>query len=211
LLLETREHSSSLIIINNVNIIINNVAPVTLVTNIINININKGHDHYKATTFHQEVIMEDGNDENERNATSILTADEFLKIGLKLVGFKRRRIRRAKKKTNIDRFVAHYGSIPSICAIIWEDLQTTEVEEALVPAENLNVKFFLMAMHHLKRYPTSMRRTGVLFIADYWQVVAVPPIVQSSSGTRTVERCSTRSTQARKCVRFCGASSSENL
>jgi hypothetical protein len=53
------------------------------------------------------VIMADEN-------ASIITPDEFLFLGLKLVGYKRRRIRRAKKKTNIDRFVAHFGSVPCI-------------------------------------------------------------------------------------------------
>ena len=86
--------------------------------------------------------MEDGNEDNERNATSILTGDEFLKLGLNLVGYKGHRIRRCKKSTNVERFVEHYGSIPIICAIIWEDLQTTEVAEAWVPVEDLNVHFF---------------------------------------------------------------------
>jgi hypothetical protein len=63
----------------------------------------------------QDVIMEDGRNDNNaeqhNNVTSILTADEFLKIGLKLVGYKGRRIRRCKKKTNVDRFVAHFNYI----------------------------------------------------------------------------------------------------
>jgi hypothetical protein len=36
--------------------------------------------------------------------TSILTPEEIRKIGLKLVGFKRRRIQRDRRKTNFDRF-----------------------------------------------------------------------------------------------------------
>jgi len=34
--------------------------------------------------------------ENEHNVTSIITADEFLKIGLKLVGYTKRQICRCK-------------------------------------------------------------------------------------------------------------------
>jgi hypothetical protein len=112
--------------------------------------------------------MEDGNEDNAHNATSILTGDEFLKLGLKIVGYKGRRIRRCKKKTNVERFVEHYGSIPTICAIIWEDLQTTEVEEARVPVEDLNVHFFLMAMHALKRYPTEGEREAIFDISKKW-------------------------------------------
>jgi len=108
------------------------------------------------------------NDENEDNVTSIITADEFLKIGLKLVGYTKRRIRRCKKKTNVERFVAHFGSIPCVCACIWEDLQTTEVEEAQVPVNDLNVEYFLMAMHHLKRYVTESEREAIFDISKKW-------------------------------------------
>jgi hypothetical protein len=105
--------------------------------------------------------MEDGN-------PSVITADEFLKIGLKLVGFKRRRIRRCKKKTNVDRFVDHFGSVPCICASTWEDFQTTEVMEAQVPVEDLNVECFLMALHHLKRHLTEGEREAIFDISKKW-------------------------------------------
>jgi hypothetical protein len=101
---------------------------------------------------------------------SIITPDEFLFLGLKLVGYKRRRIRSAKKKTNIDRFVAHFGSVPCICASIWEDFQTTQVIEARVPVEDLNVEYFLalMALHHLKRYPTEGEREAIFDVSKKW-------------------------------------------
>jgi hypothetical protein len=106
--------------------------------------------------------MEDG---NHNNPTSILTADEFLKIGLQLVGYKKLWIRRAKKRSNVERFLGHYGSIPYICAMLWEDLQTTEVEETWIPAEHL---YFLMAMHHLERYPTEVKREDIFDISSKW-------------------------------------------
>ena len=52
--------------------------------------------------------------------------------------------------------------------MIWEDLQTTEVEEARIPAEHLKVEYFLMAMHHLKRYPTEIKREGMFDILSKW-------------------------------------------
>jgi hypothetical protein len=107
-------------------------------------------------------------DDEHTNVTSVLTADEFMKIGLKLVGYKRRRIRRAKKSTNVERFVEHFGSIPCVCASIWEDLQTTIVEEAQVEEKDLNVEYFLMAMHHLKRYPTEAEREAIFDISKKW-------------------------------------------
>jgi hypothetical protein len=48
------------------------------------------------------------------------------------VGFKRSRLKRAEKKTNIDRFRGHFGSTPNVIAEILEDLQTTEVEDVIV-------------------------------------------------------------------------------
>jgi hypothetical protein len=92
-------------------------------------------------TLHQDGTMEDKNNDNENNTIITLTADEFLKTGLKLVGYKRHRIRRAKKISNVEHFAGHYGSSPCICASICEDLQTTTVEEARVPVEHLNVAF----------------------------------------------------------------------
>ena len=100
--------------------------------------------------------------------TFIITADEFLKIGIKLVSYTKRQIRRCKKKTNVERFVAHFGSIPCVCACIWEDLQTTEVEEAQVPVNDLNVEYFLMAMYHLKRYVTESEREAIFDISKKW-------------------------------------------
>jgi hypothetical protein len=72
--------------------------------------------------------MEDGNDDNEHAASNFLTPDEFLKLGLKLVGYTKRRIQRSKKRSNVERFLGHFGSIPCVCASIWEDLQTTQLD-----------------------------------------------------------------------------------
>ena len=93
-------------------------------------------------------------DDNDHEVTSILTPSEFLKIGLRLVGFKRRRIQRAQPATNIDRFKSFFGSSPRVIAMLWEDLQKTQINEAQVPPQDRKIKYFLMAMHHLKRYPT---------------------------------------------------------
>jgi hypothetical protein len=93
--------------------------------------------------------MEDGNNNNEHNGAIVfLTADEILKTGLKLVGYKKGQIGRAKKTANVDCFLWHFGSIPCVCAIIWKDLQITKVKEACVPVKHLHFEHFLMAMHH---------------------------------------------------------------
>ena len=53
--------------------------------------------------------QESNDEEDQHGVTSIITADEILKIGLKVVGYKKHWIRRVKQTTNVDRFKAHSG------------------------------------------------------------------------------------------------------
>jgi hypothetical protein len=55
-------------------------------------------------------IMESAIDDDNHGVTSILTPKEIMKIGLKLVGFKRQRIRRARRKTNVKQFKTFFGA-----------------------------------------------------------------------------------------------------
>ena len=115
--------------------------------------------------------MEDGSDDSgdeDHGVTIILTTAKIMRIGLKLMGYTTRRIRRAKKKFNLDRFGGHFGCSPQVCATIWEDLQATAVEAARVEAKDLSVKHFLMALHHLKRYPTQIEREAIFDISLGW-------------------------------------------
>jgi hypothetical protein len=113
-----------------------------------------------------DIDVDESDDENE--TAIVFTVQEILKAGLRLVGYKRRRIRRAKYKTNINRFRGHFGSNPDVIADIWEDLQTTEIEDARVPPESLNLQYFLMANHFLKRYPTEVEREAQFDISPKW-------------------------------------------
>jgi hypothetical protein len=83
-------------------------------------------------------------DDDNSGVTSILTPSELLKIGLKLVGFQKRRIRRAQKETNIARFKSFFGSSPGVIAMIWEDLQKTRINKAQVPPQDRKIKYFLL-------------------------------------------------------------------
>ena len=110
--------------------------------------------------------LEDDND--NRGITSIITSNEMLKVGLKIGGYKNRRINRAKKATNIARFKSLYSSTPRVVASIWEDLQSTQVEGAHIRPGDRKVKFFLMALHHLKRYPTEYEREAKFDVNIGW-------------------------------------------
>jgi hypothetical protein len=71
--------------------------------------------------------------------------------GLRLVGYTRTRIKRAADATNIERFQSHYGVSPAVCCTIYEDLQTTAVEEARINnGSDISLKWFLIALHFLR-------------------------------------------------------------
>ena len=108
----------------------------------------------------------DFDDEESQDVSTIYTADEIMKIGLKRVNYKRKRIKRARRKRNVRRFVGHFGVPPTVAAQVWEDLQTTTTPEAFVEAANRNIDHFLMALHHLKKYPTELEREPIFDVDE---------------------------------------------
>ena len=95
----------------------------------------------------------------------IYTIDEMMERGLTIY-FSDARVRKAKVITNIRRFVGFYGSSPTVCCHIWEDLQTKLTPDAQIPDNKLNLKYFLMAMNFLKCYPTEIAREGPWNISE---------------------------------------------
>jgi len=82
----------------------------------------------------------------------IYTADQLLRIGLKMLGSDEHRQKRQSKKSNLADFKAHYGVYPIVIAQMWEDLQTTTIPEARFEAKaphnrnsGANIKNFLRA------------------------------------------------------------------
>ena len=89
--------------------------------------------------------------------TSVVTVDEMLREGLLLAGFSMEK--QAKQpKSNLQDFIDRCGSPPAVLACIWVDLQSTTLEEAHVPVKKRILKYFFMAHHFLKRYPTESQR-----------------------------------------------------
>jgi hypothetical protein len=91
----------------------------------------------------------------------ILTADELMRHGVVWAGYDQIRQQRVKRSTNIKRFKKKYGSAPVVCAQIWEDLQTTHIPEARVDEQYLDLKYFLVAINWLFRYPRDEEQAGV--------------------------------------------------
>ncbi|KAI2504968.1 hypothetical protein MHU86_9497 [Fragilaria crotonensis] len=87
-------------------------------------------------------------------AHRIHTPGDLLRIGLFLVGFDLARQQAVDSNTNVRRFKSHFGSSPVVCAVLWEDLITTDIQEArVVPAPGALDKF-LMCLYFLKTYAT---------------------------------------------------------
>jgi len=84
----------------------------------------------------------------------ILTADQFLHRGLRLVGFDDGQLARARRETKLEDFRSFFGPNPVVLAQIFEDLQTTAVDDARVEGRDLDVTRYLMAFFFLKVYPT---------------------------------------------------------
>ena len=90
----------------------------------------------------------------------IVTSHEMMQIGLAWAGYDSYRQSRVQRTTNLTRFKSHYGSLPIVCAQIWEDLQTTKLPEARVERNYLDLKYFLLAMNWLYRYDTDEELSG---------------------------------------------------
>ena len=77
----------------------------------------------------------------------IVTADEMLQKGLQLGGYNLFHQEKVQQSKNLTYFRALYGSNPIVYTQIFEDLQTTKIEEAQVDAKTVCIDLFLMAMH----------------------------------------------------------------
>ena len=79
----------------------------------------------------------------------VVTPEEWLVIGLQSVGFDPIRQNHCHK-TNIERFLAHFGASPETLCAIFSDLQTTQIEAARIAKPS--ILHFLMTMYWLKTY-----------------------------------------------------------
>ena len=81
----------------------------------------------------EECSDDDDHDHHHHHIECIVyTTNEIMEQGMLLIFYSCRRIKRAQRKRNIERFKGHFGSKPSVIAQIWEDLQTKQVAEAQV-------------------------------------------------------------------------------
>jgi hypothetical protein len=96
--------------------------------------------------------------------SSVVTADEFLDMGLR-VHYNEKQLQNSKRSTKLDWFVSQYGCSPLICAMLWNDLQTTTMPRAKVKRSKAKPQLFLMTLHHFKVYPRELQAKGTWSIS----------------------------------------------
>ncbi|CAJ1928922.1 unnamed protein product [Cylindrotheca closterium] len=72
---------------------------------------------------------------DEAPVNHVVTPERIQYLGLKLVGYKRKRLQKSTARVNFERFKGFFGLSPVTAAEIYHDMQTTDIEEAKYPTE----------------------------------------------------------------------------
>ena len=79
----------------------------------------------------------------------------WLELGLEFVGFYERR-QKVRYKTNLERFTSHYGASPETLQAIFNDFQTTDINDAHIARPD--PMLLLMATFWLRTYAKETHR-----------------------------------------------------
>lgn len=85
-----------------------------------------------------------------------------MKYGLQLLGFNDYRQKRVKRRTNLKRFKALYGSHPDVYQEMLIDLQTISDTKYQFVIKDVwkGLKYFLITIHFLAKYPEETDAAG---------------------------------------------------
>lgn len=115
-------------------------------------------------------ISSTGSDSSFDDDMLILTVDELLRHGLKLLGWTDKLLDRKskykhEKQTHL--FKCDFGACPQVVAQIFEDLQTTTIAAARIHNATMDdVSHLLYTLNFLKAYPTEGQRQNKWHISD---------------------------------------------
>jgi hypothetical protein len=84
----------------------------------------------------------------------VATPAEILQLGLQVVGISMV----GRHETNMERFMAHFGTSPESCSAIFVDLQTTQNATARIAKPD--ILYFFVALNWLKTYRTEAQTAG---------------------------------------------------
>jgi DDE superfamily endonuclease len=114
--------------------------------------------------------MSETSSDSSNGDALILTGDEMLLYGLKLLGWEEKQLVR-KSKNNRDNllslFKSDFGASPAVVAQIFEDLQTTDLPAARISFATMDdAAQLLYALNFLKQYPTEGQRQNKWHLCD---------------------------------------------
>ena len=89
-----------------------------------------------------------------------VNANDVFYIGMVSVGFSPNQAN--MNKTNMARFMAHFGVHPETIVDLIQTLETTNIQAAKIP--KFNVKYLLMTLNWIKSYDTYFT------LASHWQM-----------------------------------------
>jgi len=86
--------------------------------------------------------------------------DRFAFLALTLMGFRLENEAAARTKNNVDRFLSCFGTTPEAASAIFDDLQTTTIQQARIESKDIKFKYFVMTFNWLKSYKTEHENAG---------------------------------------------------
>ena len=69
--------------------------------------------------------------------------DRFAFLALELMGFRLQNEAAAQTKNNVDRFLSCFGTTPEAASAIFDDLQTTTIQQARIESKDIKFKYFI--------------------------------------------------------------------
>lgn len=94
----------------------------------------------------------------------MLSAANFLELGLETVGFNLVRQQKNGYACNLRRFRSSYGASPVVYSAIFTDLQTTEIAAARI--NKPKPQYFLMSMYWMFTYATEIQLAAKFFVNE---------------------------------------------
>ena len=91
---------------------------------------------------------------DQASVRHVVTPERIQYLGLKLVGYKSKRLKKSTSKVNYSRFKAFFGLSPVSAAEIYHDMQTTDIEDAKVEGSRIDLRNLFIGLHYLWKYPT---------------------------------------------------------
>jgi hypothetical protein len=117
----------------------------------------------------------------------VVTIDptDWCELGLEFVGFDTRR--QKCHKTNLERFVTHFGASPETHSLIFSDLQRTDIPEArILKPDPLSLP---IETHWLKTYPKEAQIAGTFKVDEKTVRKRVWNYVQAIAALKGIKVC----------------------